>query len=102
MTCVEFLNHVGGVGIDMDISKQFQRILTKQGLKFKLGTKVLGASKGGDGTIAVEVEKGDKKETVMFFCSFSRSRHLLVGRRWLSLAADLNHCLSAAAAPLQH
>merc|ERR1712168_1481424 len=26
VTAVEFLGHVGGMGIDMDISKQFQRI----------------------------------------------------------------------------
>ena len=40
VTAVEFLGHVGGLGIDMDISKQFQRIMTKQGIKFKLNTKV--------------------------------------------------------------
>ena len=40
MTAVEFLGHVGGMGIDMDVSKQFQRIMTKQGIKFKLNTKV--------------------------------------------------------------
>ncbi len=40
VTAVEFLGHVGGMGIDMDISKQFQRIMTKQGIKFKLNTKV--------------------------------------------------------------
>lgn len=38
MTAVEFLGHVGGVGIDMEISKNFQRILQKQGFKFKLNT----------------------------------------------------------------
>merc|ERR1712013_742518 len=36
VTAVEFLGHVGGMGIDMDIAKQFQRIMTKQGIKFKL------------------------------------------------------------------
>ncbi|CAJ0944049.1 unnamed protein product [Ranitomeya imitator] len=40
VTAVEFLGHVGGIGIDMEISKNFQRILQKQGLKFKLNTKV--------------------------------------------------------------
>lgn len=51
VTAVEFLGHVGGMGIDMEISKNFQRILQKQGLKFKLGTKVLGATKRPDGKI---------------------------------------------------
>ena len=55
MTAVEFLNSVGGVGIDGEMSKTFQRILTKQGIKFKLGTKVLGATRSGD-TVSVEVE----------------------------------------------
>ena len=40
MTAVEFLGHVGGMGIDSDVSKSFQRIMVKQGLKFKLNTKV--------------------------------------------------------------
>ncbi|KAH7936573.1 hypothetical protein HPB49_001447 [Dermacentor silvarum] len=55
VTAVEFLGHIGGMGIDMEISKGFQRILTKQGLKFKLATKVMGATRSG-GTIKVSVE----------------------------------------------
>lgn len=54
VTAVEFLGHVGGMGIDMEVSKNFQRILQKQGLKFKLGTKVLGAAKRPDGKLDVE------------------------------------------------
>lgn len=53
VTAVEFLGHVGGMGIDMEISKNFQRILQKQGLKFKLSTKVMGATKRPDGRIDV-------------------------------------------------
>jgi len=55
VTAVEFLGHVGGMGIDMEISKTFQRILAKQGIKFKLNTKVTGASRSGS-TIKVSVE----------------------------------------------
>ncbi|KAK3100382.1 hypothetical protein FSP39_019069 [Pinctada imbricata] len=63
VTCVEFLGHVGGMGIDMDVSKNFQRILQKQGLKFKLDTKVTSASKQGDKiTVSVEGVKSGKKE----------------------------------------
>jgi pyruvate/2-oxoglutarate dehydrogenase complex dihydrolipoamide dehydrogenase (E3) component len=49
----------------MEVSKAFQRILTKQGLKFKLDTKVIGAEKS-DGGIRVNVEeaKGGNSETV--------------------------------------
>ncbi|KAG2459876.1 DLDH protein, partial [Polypterus senegalus] len=66
VTAVEFLGHVGGVGIDMEISKNFQRILQKQGLKFKLGTKVTGATKRPDGKIDVSVEAaaGGKPEVL--------------------------------------
>uniref|UniRef100_A0A3Q3X8Z9 Dihydrolipoyl dehydrogenase, mitochondrial n=1 Tax=Mola mola TaxID=94237 RepID=A0A3Q3X8Z9_MOLML len=66
VTAVEFLGHVGGLGIDMEVSKNFQRILQKQGLKFKLGTKVLGATKRPDGKIdvAVEAAAGGKNETL--------------------------------------
>lgn len=58
VTCVEFLPHIGGQGIDMEVSKQFQRTLTKQGLEFKLQTKVVSAEKSGDKiTVAVESVK---------------------------------------------
>lgn len=53
VTAVEFMGHVGGMGIDMEISKNFQRILQKQGFKFKLNTKVTGATKRPDGKIDV-------------------------------------------------
>merc|ERR1711909_19806 len=55
VTAVEFMGHVGGMGIDMDVSKQFQRIMTKQGIKFKLNTKVTAAKKT-NGKISVSVE----------------------------------------------
>merc|ERR1712020_334588 len=52
-----------GMGIDMDISKQFQRIMTKQGIKFKLNTKVMGARKeGGKIKVSVEGVKDGKAE----------------------------------------
>ncbi|XP_030622840.1 dihydrolipoyl dehydrogenase, mitochondrial isoform X2 [Chanos chanos] len=66
VTAVEFLGHVGGMGIDMEISKNFQRILQKQGLKFKLSTKVMAATKRPDGKIdvAVEAAAGGKNDTL--------------------------------------
>ena len=65
MTCVEFLAHVGGLGIDMEISKTFQRSLTKQGLKFKLSTKVLSAARNGPNIkVSTEGVKDSKKEEV--------------------------------------
>lgn len=45
--------------------KQFQKILQKQGIKFKLGTKVVGAEKR-DGKVFIKTEsaKGGKEEEV--------------------------------------
>ncbi|XKL62513.1 hypothetical protein PGB90_002346 [Kerria lacca] len=66
VTAVEFLTSIGGVGIDGEVSKLFQRILAKQGMNFKLGTKVTSASKSG-GNILVNVENvkdPSKKETL--------------------------------------
>jgi len=66
VTAVEFLNSVGGVGIDGEVSKTFQRVLGKQGMKFKLGHKVTGASKDGE-VIRVNIENvkdPSKKEEV--------------------------------------
>lgn len=57
VTAVEFLSNIGGVGIDLEIAKTLQRSLTKEGMKFKLGHKVLSAGKKEDGTISVQVEK---------------------------------------------
>ncbi|XP_060527670.1 dihydrolipoyl dehydrogenase, mitochondrial [Cylas formicarius] len=55
VTLIEFLPSIGGVGIDGEVSKSLQKILTKQGLNFKLGTKVTGAQKSG-GVVQVSVE----------------------------------------------
>lgn len=52
--------------MDAEISKMSQKILQKQGMKFKLNTKVLGGDDSGE-TLKLEVEaaKGGKKETVI-------------------------------------
>ncbi|KAF9045760.1 dihydrolipoyl dehydrogenase [Hymenopellis radicata] len=65
VTVVEFLGAIGGAGIDEEIAKQFQRILAKQGIKFKLNTKVLSADKeNGKVVIKTEAAKGGKEETL--------------------------------------
>ncbi|KAG2146957.1 uncharacterized protein EDB93DRAFT_1148265 [Suillus bovinus] len=65
VTVVEFLGAIGGAGIDEEVAKQFQKILSKQGIKFKLNTKVLSADKqGGNVIIQTESAKGDKQETL--------------------------------------
>ncbi|CAD6195623.1 unnamed protein product [Caenorhabditis auriculariae] len=65
VTAVEYIGTIGGMGIDGEVAKNFQRSLTKQGFKFLLNTKVLGAKKNGS-QISVEVEgaKDGKKQTL--------------------------------------
>ncbi len=54
VTVVEFLDRITP-GLDGEIGKQFQRILSRQGMKFQLSTKVVGVEKTGDG-LRVTVE----------------------------------------------
>ena len=65
VTVVEFLGQIGGPGMDAEIAKQAQKILGKQGIKFKLNTKV---TKGDDSAetvkINVEAAKGGKEEVL--------------------------------------
>ncbi|XP_072328063.1 dihydrolipoyl dehydrogenase, mitochondrial isoform X2 [Scyliorhinus torazame] len=68
VTAIEFLGHVGGIGIDMEITKNFQRILQKQGLKFKLNTKVTSAAKRPDGKIDVSFEAAAGGKADMMTC----------------------------------
>lgn len=65
VTVVEFLGQIGGPGMDQDISKNIQKTLAKQGMKFKLNTKVLKGDDTGDAIkLEVEAAKGGKQETV--------------------------------------
>jgi dihydrolipoamide dehydrogenase len=47
VTVVEFLDRITP-GLDSEIAKQFQRLLTRQGMKFQLSTKVKGVEKKGE------------------------------------------------------
>ena len=64
VTVVEFLDRIVP-GMDGEIAKQFQRILTKQGMTFRLGTKVTAAKKAKAGvTLTLEPAAGGKAETL--------------------------------------
>ncbi|MDP1839503.1 MAG: dihydrolipoyl dehydrogenase [Reyranella sp.] len=64
VTVVEFLDRICP-GIDDEITKFFQRALAKQGLKFKLGSKVTKAEQTDAGvTLTVEPSKGGAAETL--------------------------------------
>ena len=58
VTVIEYLDRLVP-GMDSEIAKQFERTLGKQGIKFRLSTKVTGARKGNDGvTLTLEPAKG--------------------------------------------
>jgi dihydrolipoamide dehydrogenase len=61
---VEFLDRIIP-GMDGEVARQFQRILEKQGMKFKLGHKVTAVDKVDDGVVAmVEPAKGGAAERI--------------------------------------
>lgn len=62
VTVVEYMDTIMG-GMDNGISKDMQKILAKQGMKFKTGSKVTGAKKTKSGvTLKVEPAKGGDSE----------------------------------------
>ncbi|BBK34160.1 dihydrolipoamide dehydrogenase [Stella humosa] len=64
VTVIEFLDRITP-GIDLEVAKTLQRTLGKQGMKFRLGTKVTKAEAGADGiTLSVEPSAGGTAETL--------------------------------------
>lgn len=58
VTVVEFLDRILP-GMDAEVAKQMQRILTRQGMKFRLGSKVTAAKSAGNGvTLSIEPASG--------------------------------------------
>jgi dihydrolipoamide dehydrogenase len=64
VTVVEFLDRITP-GLDGEVGKQFQRLLTKQGMAFKLGMKVVGVErKNGALQVSLEPAAGGARETI--------------------------------------
>ncbi len=64
VTVVEYLDRVLP-GMDGEVGKQFQRILTKQGIAFRLSTKVTGVEAGKKGaSVTIEPATGGEAETL--------------------------------------
>lgn len=65
VTVIEYLDRVLP-GMDGEVGKQFQRILAKQGMVFKLSTKVTGVevNKKGGATVTVEPAQGGEPEKI--------------------------------------
>ena len=64
VTVIEFLDYITP-GMDREVSNEFQKILTKQGIKFKMGSKVNAVSSKGD-TVTINYTdiKNSKKEKI--------------------------------------
>ncbi len=64
VTVVEFLDRITP-GLDGEIAKQFQRILSRQGMRFQLSTKVTGVQKKGDSmSVTLEPAAGGAQSTI--------------------------------------
>ncbi|KAA8496602.1 Dihydrolipoyl dehydrogenase, mitochondrial [Porphyridium purpureum] len=64
VTVVEFLDKICP-SLDNEVSSMFLKILKKQGMKFKLGTKVMGAEMTESGVkLSLESSKGGSNETL--------------------------------------
>ncbi|KKB80270.1 dihydrolipoamide dehydrogenase [Devosia soli] len=67
VTVVEYLDRILP-GMDSEVARQFQRMLQKQNIEFKLSSKVAGIDKQDDGSLKVRVEpaKGGEVEVLDF------------------------------------
>ena len=64
VTVIEYLDHITP-GMDREVSNEFQKILTKQGIKFKMGSKVNSVgSKENSVTISYTDIKNSKEEKI--------------------------------------
>ena len=64
VTVIEYLDHITP-GMDREVSKEFQKILTKQGIKFKLNNKVTSVRSEKNGAIVDFVNnKTQSKEKI--------------------------------------
>ncbi|OAA73780.1 dihydrolipoyl dehydrogenase [Cordyceps fumosorosea ARSEF 2679] len=65
VTVVEFLGQIGGPGMDNEIAKSAQKLLKKQGIEFKLNTKVVSGDASGEKIkLDVDSAKGGKPESL--------------------------------------
>ena len=80
---VEFLDRIVP-GVDLEVARTFQRLLEKQGMRFKLASKVVGVEKkSGAFSIAVEPAKGGPRENSRCGCHPRGHRPArLHGRSW--------------------
>jgi dihydrolipoamide dehydrogenase len=64
VTVVEYLDAILG-GMDAEVSRQFQRMLAKQGMTIRTGTKVTGVRKSAKSvSVTIEPARGGEAETI--------------------------------------
>ncbi|MEO1330182.1 MAG: dihydrolipoyl dehydrogenase [Pseudomonadota bacterium] len=63
VTVLEYLDHITP-GMDAEISKQFQKILTKQGMSFTLGAAVQSVEKGNRVKVGYTLRKDDSAHEI--------------------------------------
>ncbi len=64
VTVIEYLDAITP-GMDAEIARQFQKMLTKQGLKFKLGAAVQGVEvKNNKATVSYQLRKDESDHTI--------------------------------------
>ena len=83
VTVIEYLPGIGA-GMDAEVSKQFQRLLTKQKIEFKMNSKVVKHEKHNDGYNII-IESNGKESAV-----YGDVILLATGRRPYSDKLDLN------------
>jgi len=93
VTVVEFLDSIGGLGIDAEVAKQFMALLKRQGMKFQMKTKVTGVQKTGSGaTVTTEAAAGGSAEThdadVVLVCVGRREFRDNLGLEGLGIEMD--------------
>ena len=85
VTVVEYLDHITP-GMDREVSKEFQKILSKQGIKFKLNSKVTSVKKQSS---QIEVECQDKMSNEKYTINTDKVL-IAVGRRPYTEGLNLN------------
>ena len=85
VTVVEYLDHITP-GMDREVSKEFQKILSKQGIKFKLNTKVTSVKKQSS---QIEVECQDKISNEKYTINTDKVL-IAVGRKPYTEGLNLN------------
>lgn len=75
VTVIEFMDQIGGPGMDTEVAKSIQKILKKQGINFKTSTKVVNGDTSSEKVkLNLDAAKGGKEESVSHECGMNPDR----------------------------